>query len=133
MNGAALAGVLGCITWLALASPLMYFSWVAWRWPRCLGTVVGHEPFLHWKNDGWLIIAFADKNGNKFEAKVSDDGRTDTFLQSWPIGSTIELCYNPRKPVQVVRPRGPVAFLFILVITVIFLTQMLRWFIFPVL
>lgn len=71
-------------------------------WPSVSAKVIGHKPYF--SDDGWLLVSFRNAAGEEIETSIGNRRDSGLFLSKHPIGSTLEIFYNPRKPSEASIP-----------------------------
>jgi hypothetical protein len=101
---------------LAVVAP---FSYIILRgtigratWPRVCAKVTDHE--VYWLNDGWLLVTFETETERNIRARISNPNDDSIFLSKHPIGSELEICYNPKNSMEACVPVSKLSLLFVI-------------------
>jgi hypothetical protein len=96
----------GAIAWVAMCIPASRELWRGYRWSKVVATIVGHELFEGYKDDGWLLVQFlAPSSSAQVNAKLSNPGTKIAFPSSWPVGRVVTIACDPTNSINVTWPR----------------------------
>jgi hypothetical protein len=100
--------------------------WRGYKWPKVAATIVSYELRNGDRDNMWLFVEFqAPLSFDRVSAEIWEDpSRNRHWPSPHPVGSTLQICCNPKNPSVVAWPRG---ILFLAALHLLFVSPFIGW------